>query len=165
MAGANEAGYHLANVNYGRDFTATMVADITSVGAGDACENCGAPLRLERGVEVGNIFKLGTRYTDAWAALSPTRTANLQPVMMGSYGIGVGRLLACVAEEHHDEKGLIWPVSIAPFPVHLVVLPGKTNGYSPRGRSSLNRISFRQGWNRWSMTAKNPPGSSSMMPT
>lgn len=125
-AGANEEGFHLLNVNYGRDFTAATVADITAVTAGDACPNCGAPMRLSRGVEVGNIFKLGTRYSDALGCTFLDEQGQSKPVIMGSYGIGVGRLLACVAEEHHDERGLIWPVSIAPYPVHLVVLPGKT---------------------------------------
>ena len=126
VAGANEAGYHLRNVNYGRDFEATLVADICAAEEGSACPHCGAPMRLTRGVEVGNIFKLGTRYTDALGCTYLDETGASKPVIMGSYGIGVGRLLACVAEEHHDERGLIWPESIAPYPVHLVVLPGKT---------------------------------------
>ena len=126
VAGANETGYHLLNVNYGRDFTATQVADICAAADGSACPNCGQPMRLTRGVEVGNIFKLGTRYTDALGCTYLDEAGTAKPVVMGSYGIGVGRLLACVAEEHHDERGLIWPESIAPFPVHLVVLAGKT---------------------------------------
>ncbi|NTU75676.1 MAG: proline--tRNA ligase, partial [Anaerolineaceae bacterium] len=125
VAGANEAGYHLRNVNYGRDYQAQVVADIASAREGDGCPNCGKPMRQSRGVEVGNIFKLGTRYTLAMGCNFLDENGENNPVIMGSYGIGVGRLLACVAEEHHDEKGLIWPVSIAPFPVHLVVLPGK----------------------------------------
>ncbi|NTV36651.1 MAG: proline--tRNA ligase, partial [Anaerolineaceae bacterium] len=125
VAGANEAGYHLRNVNYGRDYQAKVVADIASAHEGDGCPNCGKPMRQSRGVEVGNIFKLGTRYTSAMGCNFLDENGENNPVIMGSYGIGVGRLLACVAEEHHDEKGLIWPVSIAPFPVHLVVLPGK----------------------------------------
>ncbi len=125
VAGANEEGYHLRHVNYGRDFTADLVADITAARAGDACPACGAPLRESRGVEVGNIFKLGTRYSAAIGATFLDRDGQEKPVIMGSYGIGVGRLLACVAEEHHDDKGLCWPVSIAPYHVHLVALPGK----------------------------------------
>lgn len=125
VAGANEEGYHFRNVNYGRDYSAAMIADITAAREGDACPKCGSPMRLARGVEVGNIFKLGTRYTDALNCTFLDTDGNSKPVIMGSYGIGVGRLLACVAEEHHDEHGLIWPVSIAPYPVHLVVLPGK----------------------------------------
>ncbi|MRR29030.1 proline--tRNA ligase, partial [bacterium] len=107
VSGANEKGYHLLNVNYGRDFEATEIADITSAAEGDACEKCGKPYRLSRGVEVGNIFKLGTRYTDALGCTFTDENGESHPIIMGSYGIGVGRLLACVAEEHHDEKGLI----------------------------------------------------------
>ncbi len=126
VAGANQAGYHLKNVNYGRDYSAAVVADIASASEGDACPECGQPMRASRGVEVGNIFKLGTRYTAVMGAEFLDEQGVSQPVIMGSYGIGVGRLLACVAEEHHDERGLIWPASIAPYPVHLVVLAGKT---------------------------------------
>ena len=97
----------------------------------DLCENCGQPLRLERGVEVGNIFKLGTRYSDSLGCTYTDKDGNLQPVIMGSYGIGVGRLLACAVEEHHDEKGLKLPLSIAPFAVHMVVLPGKQLDVAP----------------------------------
>ena len=129
VAGANEEGYHLRNVNYGRVISSHVVADITAAQDGDACPHCGEALRLTRGVEVGNIFKLGTRYSDALGCTFLNENGESQPVIMGSYGIGVGRLLACVAEEHHDERGLTWPVSIAPYPVHLVVLPGKRNGY------------------------------------
>jgi prolyl-tRNA synthetase len=124
-AGANEAGFHLLNVNYGRDYTASLVADIANVRDGDACASCGAPLKLTRGVEVGNIFKLGTRYSDALGCSYLDENGETKPVIMGSYGIGLGRLLACVAEEHHDERGLSWPVSLAPYPVHLVILPGR----------------------------------------
>jgi len=85
---------------------------------------CGNPLRTERGIEVGNIFKLGTRYAEAFGATYLDPDGNSKPVVMGSYGIGVGRLLACVAEEHHDERGLRLPVAIAPYPVHLTVLRG-----------------------------------------
>jgi prolyl-tRNA synthetase len=126
VSGANEAGYHLLNVNYGRDYTATIAADICAAGDGSACPNCGQPMRLTRGVEVGNIFKLGTRYTDALGCTYLDENGQSKAVVMGSYGIGVGRLLACIAEEHHDDRGLLWPKSVAPYPVHLVVLPGKT---------------------------------------
>jgi prolyl-tRNA synthetase len=125
VAGANEAGFHFKHVNYGRDFTAEVVADITAAREGDACPECGGALRLTRGVEVGNIFKLGTRYTDALNCTFLDENGNNQPIIMGSYGIGVGRLMACIAEEHHDDRGLVWPASIAPYPIHLVVLPGK----------------------------------------
>jgi prolyl-tRNA synthetase len=122
VAGANEEGYHLRNVNCGRDYQAELVADLAAAQEGDACAECGAPLRTSRGVEVGNIFQLGTRYTDAMNGTFLDAEGKARPVIMGSYGIGVGRLLACVAEEHRDEQGLIWPVSVAPYQVHLVSL-------------------------------------------
>ncbi len=124
-AGANRAGYHLLNTNYGRDYTADQVAEICAAREGDGCPNCQAALKAVRGVELGNIFKLGTRYSQALGATFLDKDGIEKPVIMGSYGIGVGRLLACVAEAHHDEKGLCWPVSIAPYPVHLVLLAGK----------------------------------------
>ncbi len=126
VAGANQEGYHLRNVNYGRDYQAELVADITAAGEGDACPNCGAPLRSSRGVEVGNIFKLGTRYSLAMGCNFNAENGESLPVIMGSYGIGVGRLLACIAEEHHDDKGLAWPAAVAPYPLHMVVLGSKT---------------------------------------
>ncbi len=122
VAGANEEGFHLLNVNYGRDFEADVVADIAAAEDGSACPVCGRPMRAERGVEVGNIFKLGTRYSEAFGASFLDRDGASKPVVMGSYGIGVGRLLACIAEEHHDEDGLVWPVSVAPYHIHLVAL-------------------------------------------
>ncbi|MEO8607770.1 MAG: proline--tRNA ligase [Chloroflexota bacterium] len=122
VAGANQAGYHLLNVNHKRDYQADIVADIVSAREGDACPDCGQPLKMVRGVEVGNIFKLGTRYSDALGCTFQDKDSETKPIIMGSYGIGIGRLLACVAEEHHDEKGLIWPVSVAPYDVHLVLL-------------------------------------------
>ena len=122
VAGANEAGYHLLNVNYGRDYEADLVCDIAVAREGDACPHCGAPLRAERGVEVGNIFKLGTRYSEALGATFVDREGISRPVVMGSYGIGIGRMLACIAETHHDEHGLLWPISVAPYQVHLTAL-------------------------------------------
>jgi len=122
VAGANEVGYHLRNVNYGRDYQADIVADVAAAQEGDACPVCGGALRAERGVEVGNIFKLGTRYSEAMGARFLDQDGELKPVVMGSYGIGIGRLLACVAELHHDDYGLIWPITVAPYPVHLLTL-------------------------------------------
>jgi prolyl-tRNA synthetase len=126
VAGANETGYHLRNVNYGRDFTADQVVDLAAATEGSPCPQCGAAMRLSRGVEVGNIFKLGTKYTDALECGFSDENGQIRPVIMGSYGIGVGRLLACIAEQHHDENGLCWPAEVAPYPVHLTLLSGKT---------------------------------------
>ncbi len=122
VAGANEVGWHLLNVNVGRDYEPDIVADLTAVVDGQPCVVCGAPLRTARGVEMGNIFKLGTRYSLALGANYLAEDGTERPIVMGSYGIGIGRLLACIAEEHHDERGLVWPVSVAPFAVHVCAL-------------------------------------------
>lgn len=124
VAGANEAGYHLLNVNYGRDHKADIVTDITAAREGDACPDCGQPLKMVRGVEVGNIFKLGTRYSDSMRATYLDANGEEKPIVMGSYGIGIGRLMACVAEAHNDDHGLIWPVSVAPYHVYIVLVRG-----------------------------------------
>jgi len=130
VAGANEEGWHLLDTNAGRDWQPDVVADIVGAEAGDGCSVCGAQLRTERGIEVGNIFKLGTRFAVAFGATYLDPDGNSKPIVMGSYGIGVGRLLGCIAEEHHDERGLRLPVAIAPYPVHLTVLRGSD---SPTG--------------------------------
>ncbi len=125
VSGANIDGYHLRNVNYGRDYKADIVADISLARDGDKCINCDSPLHSVRGTEVGNIFKLGTWFSNALGCYYLDREGRSQPIVMGSYGIGTGRLLACIAEEHHDDHGLIWPISVSPYQVHLVALPWK----------------------------------------
>lgn len=125
VSGANEAGYHLNNVNYPRDFSASLVGDITAVNAGDLCSRCKTSLRAERAVEVGNIFKYGSWMSEAMGVTFQDENGAQKPVIMGSYGIGLGRLLATVAEIHHDDLGLCLPITVAPFEVHLVALPGR----------------------------------------
>lgn len=125
VSGANESDYHFLNVNYPRDYSSSQVVDIASANEGCACPECGNPLSASRGIEVGNIFKLGTRYSEALGCNFLARDGSLQPVYMGSYGIGIGRLLACIVEEHHDLKGIIWPVSVAPYQIHLILLRGR----------------------------------------
>ena len=120
VAGANEEGSHFLNVNYGRDFEADIVADIAAAEDGALCPECANTMHAFRGVEVGNIFKLGTRYSETLGASFLDADGKRKPVVMGSYGIGLGRLLACIAEEHHDENGLVWPISVAPYHVHVV---------------------------------------------
>jgi prolyl-tRNA synthetase len=125
VAGANEDGFHFLNVNYERDYKANIVADIAAAEDNSLCPECGQPMGVQRGVEVGNIFKLGTRYSESMGANFLDKDGKKKPVIMGSYGIGSGRLMASVAEEHNDEHGLIWPISVAPYQVHLVVLDRK----------------------------------------
>ena len=125
VGGANKVEYHCRNVNYGRDYTADIVTDIAAADEGYGCPECGSPLRLSRGVEIGNIFQLGTRYSAVMGANYLDKDGELEPIVMGSYGIGAGRLLACVVEEHNDEQGLILPITIAPYQVYLIFVPGK----------------------------------------
>jgi len=124
VAGANEEGYHILNVNYGRDYQADFIKDIVVAEDGYACPDCGAAMFSSKGVEVGNIFKLGTRYSESMGCTFLDKDGQAKPVIMGSYGIGVGRLLACVAEEYHDEQGLLWPITVAPYHVYMVALQG-----------------------------------------
>ena len=122
VAGANASGYHLQQTNYGRDYQAALVHDIVAAQDGDGCPQCGAVLRTSRGVEVGNIFKLGTRYTEALGGMFLDRDGTTKPVIMGCYGIGSGRLLSCIIEEHHDAQGIRFPITVAPYQVYCVAL-------------------------------------------
>ena len=122
VAGANREGYHYRNVNHGRDFRADVVTDLTNAIHGDPCPNCGLPVILRNGIEVGNIFKLGTKYTDAFGATYLGEDGVAHPIVMGSYGIGIGRNVACIVEECHDEKGIVWPAEVAPYAAHLVTI-------------------------------------------
>jgi prolyl-tRNA synthetase len=124
VAGANKEGYHYLNTNVNRDYKADIVADIALAQDGDTAPDGKGTLKAVRGVEVGNIFKLGTRYTSDMGATYADKDGNNIPVVMGSYGIGVGRLLACIAEEYHDDNGLNLPMVIAPYQIHLVGLKG-----------------------------------------
>jgi prolyl-tRNA synthetase len=122
VAGANKEGYHLRNVNYPRDFEVDLLGDIGAVQEGDLCARCGGKLRTTRGIELGHIFKLGSKYSEALGATFLDSEGRSLPVVMGCYGIGTGRLMAAVVEQRHDERGIIWPVSIAPYHVHLIAL-------------------------------------------
>ena len=124
VAGANRVDYHVANVNFGRDYEADLVADIAAAGGGSPCPVCGGALRADQGIEVGNIFKLGDKYSQAMDADYLDRENVSRPVVMGCYGIGIDRLMASIVERHHDENGICWPASVAPFQVALVDLAG-----------------------------------------
>jgi len=124
--GANEMDYHLRDANYGRDFNADIIADIAAAQEGSPCPQCATSMNGSRGVEVGHIFKLGSRYSESMGCTFLDRDGTWKPVVMGSYGIGTGRLLASIAEEHHDDVGLCWPVTVAPYQIHLVALPARS---------------------------------------
>ncbi len=120
VAGANDPGYHYANANYPRDMQVDQVADIALAREGDRCIACGGSLRAVRGIELGHVFKLGTKYSEAMGADFLDATGASRPLVMGCYGIGAGRLLACILEQHHDDNGIVWPVDVAPMQVHIV---------------------------------------------
>jgi prolyl-tRNA synthetase len=122
VAGANKEGYHCKNVNYPRDFPVDILTDIALAQAGDTCPKCGGTLTAARAVEVGHLFKLGTKYSEGVGATFLDKDGQAKPIVMGSYGIGTGRLMAAVIEQNHDDKGIIWPISIAPYHIHLVSL-------------------------------------------
>ncbi|MCC0646341.1 MULTISPECIES: proline--tRNA ligase [unclassified Clostridioides] len=120
VVGANKTEYHIRNANYGRDFKG-IVGDFRNVQEGDKCIVCGKPLEIARGVEVGHIFKLGTKYSESMNANFIDRDGKSKPIIMGCYGIGVERTAAAIIEQHNDEKGIIWPLSVAPY--HVVIVP------------------------------------------
>lgn len=118
-AGANEEDHHYINVNYGRDYKGDIVTDIKTLLEGDPCPVCGAPVKHARGIEVGQVFKLGTKYSEAMGAYYKDEEQKDRPIVMGCYGIGVSRTLAAVVEQHYDENGIIWPMSVAPY--HVII--------------------------------------------
>lgn len=137
VAGANRPGYHLRNTNVGRDYTPDVIADIASVREGDRCPNGDGTVILRNGIEIGNIFKLGTKYTEALGALYLGEDGERHPIVMGSYGIGLGRNVACIVEDHHDEKGIKWPAEVAPYRAHLVALGANKD---PRVTETAERL-------------------------
>ncbi len=124
IVGANKSDHHYVNVNL-RDFEVEMTADIAQVHEGDRCPKCGGKLKFEHGIEVGNLFKLGTKYASTMGLQYLDKNNKLQPVVMGSYGIGLERCMAAVVEQHNDEHGIIWPISIAPYAVSIVIISMK----------------------------------------
>ena len=123
VAGANRDGYHLRGVEAGRDYVPRFV-DIREAREGDACPECGGALRFQTAIELGHIFKFGTRYSQPLGATYLDETGVERPIVGGSYGIGPGRVMAAAVEQHHDERGIRWPESIAPFRAHVLALPG-----------------------------------------
>jgi prolyl-tRNA synthetase len=121
VAGANKKDAHIANVNINRDYKAAVTADIREAREGDKCVRCGGTLTSARGTEVGQVFKLGTRYSQTLKANFVDENGKEQPIIMGCYGIGVSRTMAAIIEQHHDEDGICWPVSVAPY--HVIIVP------------------------------------------
>ena len=130
VVGANRQDYHLRNANYPRDFQVDLVTDIALAEAGSECIKCGTALKAMRGIEVGHVFKLGTGYSETFGATFLDQEGNLNPIIMGCYGIGVGRLLAAALEQNHDEKGMMLPPPIAPYQVYMCALGGENEEVS-----------------------------------
>ena len=123
VAGANRTGWHLKGVEHGRDFDARL-ADLRVPKEGDRCPLCGGALHFQTAIEVGHIFKLGTKYSEPLDARVLDEDGNERTIVMGSYGIGLGRIMAAAIEQHHDENGIIWPRELAPYDAHVIALPG-----------------------------------------
>jgi prolyl-tRNA synthetase len=123
VAGANRTGRHLRGVEAGRDFEPHF-ADVRVPRDGDRCVACGGAIRFRTAIEVGHIFKLGTKYSAPLEAMFLDEDGQEKPLVMGSYGIGPGRVIAAAVEQSHDEHGIVWPASLAPYDVHVVALPG-----------------------------------------
>jgi prolyl-tRNA synthetase len=126
VTGANEDGKHAINVVSGRDFTAAGTIEAAEIRAGDPCPRCGSPMSIDRGIEIGHIFQLGRKFADALELKVLDQNGKQVVVTMGSYGIGVSRAVAAIAEQSYDDKGLVWPRSVAPADVHIVAM-GKDN--------------------------------------
>ncbi|WNQ12391.1 proline--tRNA ligase [Paenibacillus aurantius] len=125
IAGANEEDYHLGGLVPGRDFSLERTADLRNVKEGEGCPRCGAPLAFSRGIEMGHIFKLGTKYSEKLGARYLDASGRERTILMGCYGIGISRLLSAIVEQHHDGEGIRWPMETAPFHVHLIPVSGK----------------------------------------
>ena len=135
VAGANKPDTHMRNVNYPRDFAIDLLVDIATAQAGEGCPRCGTPLLATRGIEVGHVFKLGSFFSERMGATFLDRDGVARPILMGCYGIGIGRLLAAAIEQYHDENGIIWPTPIAPYQVHLCPLSTDNEEVAARAES------------------------------
>ncbi|MGD8700049.1 MAG: His/Gly/Thr/Pro-type tRNA ligase C-terminal domain-containing protein, partial [Gemmatimonadales bacterium] len=140
ISGANQEGYHYRNVNIGRDYRAAIVTDITAVISGAPCPECGSPLAVEPCTELGSLHRFETSYTASLGATFQDENGSVRPLAMGSYGIGVGRVLACLAEKYRDEKGLRLPSSVAPFELYLAAITGGDMGLVARANDIYSTL-------------------------
>ena len=136
VTGANQKDKHLKNVNFDRDFKADRLDDIRYIEAGDLCAQCGSSLSLITTMEVGHVFKLGTRYTNAFSAFYRAQDGTEKPLIMGCYGLGLNRILAAIVEQHHDAKGIQWPLSVAPFQIQIITI----NQQESRTKETANKL-------------------------
>lgn len=143
VVGANETDFHYKNVNYARDFEGIVVEDLVLAQEGDLCPKCGAKLHTDRGIEVGNIFQLGTKYSDALGLTYLDKDGKIQKVWMGSHGIGVSRTMAAIIEQNYDEKGIIWPLVVAPYHIIITVVNSKQEVQSELGEKLYRELSAK----------------------
>ncbi len=140
VVGGMKEDHHYINANLGRDFTADSYTDLRVVQPNDPCPNCGAPLSGSKGIELGHVFKLGTKYSKSMNALYMDQNGELKPFIMGCYGWGVSRTMAAVVEQLHDEDGIIWPKSISPFEVIITTVSMQDQNQKSTGRENLQRF-------------------------
>jgi len=140
VVGANEKNHHLIQVNMGRDFTVEAVADLRKVTTDDPCPCCGGPLALTEGIEVGHIFKLGTKYSESMKAFFQDSDGQEKPFVMGCYGIGITRVVAAAIEQNHDQNGIIFPVPLAPFKAIILNLDCKDEAITKAAEDSYQRL-------------------------
>ncbi|OPX42390.1 proline--tRNA ligase [Ruminiclostridium hungatei] len=143
VTGANKTDYHLTGIEVDRDIAPESFVEVSKVNAGDTCTKCGGKLAVKRGIEVGNIFQLGTRYTQSMNMTYTDSDGKLKNPIMGCYGIGVGRLLACIIEACHDEYGPIWPKSVAPWQIHICMINKKNKEVRQTGLELYEKLSAR----------------------
>lgn len=140
IVGGNETDYHIKNVNFGRDFTGEVAEDLLLVQEGDICPKCKSKLKMDRGIEVGNIFQLGTKYSEGLDANFLDENGKEQKFLMGSYGIGVSRTVAAVIEQCHDDKGIVWPLSVAPYHAIITIVNSKNDEQMQLGERLYNEL-------------------------
>ena len=140
VCGANETDYHYTGVNIGRDFSASQIADLRFIQQGDPSPDGKGTIQFAEGIEVGHVFKLGTVYSESMKATYLDENGKSQPMIMGCYGIGVSRTVAAIVEQHHDENGIIWPVSVTPFEVHLIPINMKTEAQKELADQIYNKL-------------------------
>lgn len=140
IVGGNETDYHIKNVNYGRDFEGEIVEDLLLIEEGDICPKCGAVLSMDRGIEVGNIFQLGTKYSSSLGATYLDEDGKEKPFVMGSYGVGVSRTMAAIVEQYHDDNGIIWPLIVAPYHVIITIINVKNEEQKSLGEKLYKEL-------------------------
>lgn len=140
LVGANQSDYHYINANLDRDFKVSILADLRNIKEGDTCPNCGGTIYFNKGIEIGNTFKLGDKYSKALGLNYLDQNNQLQAVMMGSYGIGPGRCLAALVEQNHDDYGILWPKAIAPYQASIIIINTKVEAQVSIAESLYNEL-------------------------